>query len=255
MIKLIGGWDFSRKLENFDKDVIIVCDYIINSLPQGKKIFLQCEPSVIVGDSVEKYLLNNFHLYDFILTWNQKILDNCSNAIFYPFGSTWISNDFEIKEKIFKLSFLRGQKDFATGHRIRHQIFKLQQNIKNIPIDFRDQVSSGDVRNNFLFSDSQFTLVVENCSQKNYFTEKLMDALITKTVPIYFGCPNINDFFNKKGILTFNNVEEFFNIINNLNDKTYQDMVDSVEDNYLLSRKFEEKDWYVRLNNKIKSLI
>ena len=53
----------------------------------------------------------------------------------------------------------------------------------------------------YLFN-SQFHIAIESTSTINYFTEKLIDALITKTVPIYWGCPNIGDFFDTRGIIS-----------------------------------------------------
>jgi hypothetical protein len=41
-----------------------------------------------------------------------------------------------------------------------------------------------------------YSVAVESSSETNYFTEKLIDCLITKTIPIYWGCPNISDFFD-----------------------------------------------------------
>lgn len=43
--------------------------------------------------------------------------------------------------------------------------------------------------------DYKYSLCIENCSIKNYFTEKFTDAILCWTIPIYYGCPNIGDFF------------------------------------------------------------
>lgn len=34
----------------------------------------------------------------------------------------------------------------------------------------------------------------ENCSQQNYFSEKLLDVLLLWSFPLYWGCPNLTDF-------------------------------------------------------------
>jgi hypothetical protein len=36
---------------------------------------------------------------------------------------------------------------------------------------------------------------LENSQQENYWTEKLADAFLSWCVPIYWGCPNIYDYF------------------------------------------------------------
>ena len=44
-------------------------------------------------------------------------------------------------------------------------------------------------------------MVIENVREPNYFSEKLVDAILCETVPIYWGCPNIADFINTKGMV------------------------------------------------------
>ena len=43
--------------------------------------------------------------------------------------------------------------------------------------------------------DYKYSICIENCSKKNYFTEKFTDAILCWTIPIYFGCPNISEYF------------------------------------------------------------
>lgn len=43
--------------------------------------------------------------------------------------------------------------------------------------------------------DYRYVLALENCEQKNYFTEKLVDAWLAWAMPIYWGCPNLGDYF------------------------------------------------------------
>jgi hypothetical protein len=46
-----------------------------------------------------------------------------------------------------------------------------------------------------LLLDSSMSICIENSSQPNYFTEKIIDALLAWCMPLYWGCPNIEDFF------------------------------------------------------------
>lgn len=48
------------------------------------------------------------------------------------------------------------------------------------------------------------SIAIENSSQKNYFTEKLIDCFMTWTMPIYWGCPNIFELFPKESIRCIN---------------------------------------------------
>jgi hypothetical protein len=46
----------------------------------------------------------------------------------------------------------------------------------------------------------KFMICFENLSKENYFTEKLINAYYYKTIPIYWGCPNL-DYINLDSIL------------------------------------------------------
>lgn len=89
-----------------------------------------------------------------------------------------------------------------------------------------------------------FGAVIENTSHRGYFTEKIMDCFLLKTIPIYWGCSNIDDFFNPKGIIKFTNVDDFIYIINNLDENYYNEHLKAIEDNFQIAAKFmdyEEK--------------
>lgn len=40
-------------------------------------------------------------------------------------------------------------------------------------------------------------LVMENSQQPDYWTEKLADAYLGRAYPLYFGCPNLADYFSE----------------------------------------------------------
>ena len=77
-----------------------------------------------------------------------------------------------------------------------------------------------------------FSIVIENCKEDYYFTEKLIDCFLTGTVPIYYGCPSIAKFFNEKGILSFSNPKECFDIITTLTKEKYDEMLPFIKENF-----------------------
>tara|TARA_Y100000389_G_scaffold189574_1_gene213484 strand:+ start:386 stop:1345 length:960 start_codon:yes stop_codon:yes gene_type:complete len=42
-----------------------------------------------------------------------------------------------------------------------------------------------------------YSIAIENCCKENYFSEKFTDCILAYTIPIYYGCPNINKYFSK----------------------------------------------------------
>ena len=48
----------------------------------------------------------------------------------------------------------------------------------------------------------KYTISLENCAYPDYWTEKLADAYLAWTYPIYYGCPNLGDYFPKEAYTT-----------------------------------------------------
>ena len=82
---------------------------------------------------------------------------------------------------------------------------------------------------------------MENAQHNNFFTEKILDAFATKTVPLYWGCPNVGDFFNPKGIITWTNVTDLFDKLTSLTPWQYNSLTDVIEENYQLAIKYADR--------------
>jgi hypothetical protein len=75
----------------------------------------------------------------------------------------------------------------------------------------------------------KFNLCFENSSYPGYATEKLFEALCSKTIPIYWGSPTVEIDFNPKAFLNwhdYKNDKDFFDAIVELdnNPKKYEEM-------------------------------
>jgi hypothetical protein len=175
-------------------------------------------------------LINNADKFDLILTNIPEVLNTVKHSHLFPLGSSWVKKDFKKIDTFYEVSFLCGPKNYLKGHNLRHEIFNKIHNIKNIPV--KSMFSIDPKNKNYIFNTSQFSIIVENTVRENHFTEKIVDCLVTKTIPLYYGCPNIGDFFNKKGIITFKNSEELFLKISFLNENIYQEKLDIIEENF-----------------------
>lgn len=47
-------------------------------------------------------------------------------------------------------------------------------------------------------SDYQYSVAIENSYIPGYFTEKLFECFLTNTFPIYYGCPDLENYFDAK---------------------------------------------------------
>ena len=75
-------------------------------------------------------------------------------------------------------------------------------------------------------SQYKFTIAFENSSVSGYTTEKLMEPMLVKSLPIYWGNPNVNQDFNIKSFIEIKNKSDIDQAINNIikldtNDELY----------------------------------
>ena len=81
-------------------------------------------------------------------------------------------------------------------------------------------------------NDYMFQITIENAKRQNYFADKIYDCFVTATVPIYWGAPNIGDFFDERGILSFNHPNELQEILYSLTEEKYYSMYEYVKKNH-----------------------
>jgi hypothetical protein len=94
-----------------------------------------------------------------------------------------------------------------------------------------------------------YHIAIENEFLKNWFTEKIVDCFLTRTIPIYIGCENIGEYFNMDGIICAKNVDEVIAICNGLTPEYYNQRLAAIEDNFNRSLKY--KDFNKMLGEKV----
>jgi len=251
----VGDTRAHQDLKDFDKPTLILIDSIdvdlLNSDEFFYKFYINCEPGAMGAfDTV----IANKDKFNLIFSWDKRY-ESCDNYHFLPFGTSWItggsnidrSDEFLIDDKIMKISYLCGAKQGSVGYDLRHRIFKDQDKI-SMPKEMhmtlpRDGVGMGK---DPLFKDSMFYICIENSRIPDYFTEKIMDCFMTKTIPIYWGCPNIGDYFNTDGIITFESDEDLFGIINSLDENSFKSRESSIMENY--EKALPYRDLFYRVN-------
>ncbi len=211
------------------------------------------EPNEYFG--VGTWTIVNKDLFQLIITWDDKVLNNCPQAIYNPFGHTWLQPDQYTKPrtKKFEVAHLAGKLQMSYGHSLRHEILARENEIK-IPKRFfhtygeRDNVNMARIGKEEVFADSMFNIAIENFSHRGYFTEKLLDCFLFKSIPIYWGCSNIGDYFNIDGIKKFENVDDLIHI--HLDESYYYEFAkEAIEDNY--QRALQYLDFEQRAVDKI----
>lgn len=194
--------------------------------------------------------------------WNPKaveMLENSYDAVFFSdrnysklspkfhfafAGSNlpWCKNQ-QIFPKSKLVSMIASSKKLTKGHHLRHEYAE----------KFRDKVdvfggaagSKGVGGNNTpwpdkseAINDYMFQITLENDSYSTYFTEKVTDCFATGTIPVYWGAPDIGNYFNMDGIIL---LDDKFDI-NSLTPELYKSKIEAVKDNFERVQKLESSD-------------
>lgn len=249
---------------DFDCKVSISVDTLAYDKEADYKILFLAEPLAILP-TVNEDALRDSYEFDKIYTYDQSILDKYPQAELFEFGSSWLDfKDLKVS-KTNNISFVTSSKNQTVGHQLRLDIFEM---LKSIDIlnglryyahisskyshDKSKEIPSFHQRRNDFFETAKFHIAVENSQQRNYFTEKVIDCFASKTVPIYYGCPNIGDWFSMDGIITFQDLDELAVIIRHLDADSYSSRLKAVERNYEIAKQFHgDNDIAPRLTRKI----
>jgi hypothetical protein len=181
------------------------------------------------------------------------------NSLKFEYGTTWIDyHNYSFTEKNFSISTFFTQKRGLGGYELRNSVYQNKHKFK-IETNFFNGNGFNDPKLKNLgefkhpLFNSMFNICIENVKKQNFFTEKLIDCFITKTIPIYYGCKNINEYFNEKGFYIVDSFEDIINISNNLSEVDYYDKLKYVEDNFERSKQY--CDLRKRIVNKIEEII
>lgn len=228
--------DFWVVYEGLKKEDQTVC-------PKKNTIFITAEPP-----AVRKYSDRFLKQFDCVITCDRSITH--TNPIFQQQGLPWhigrrqeengrlsFSNVYdEMKtinsfQKDKEISVISSAKDITFGHRKRIAFINFINEYFNDKINifgrgFHDIGDKWDA-----IADYKYHVVIENSSFDDYWTEKLSDAFLGGAYPIYYGCPNINDYFSPDSLtsIDINNFEESISIIKKtIKKQQYEKSVEAI---------------------------
>ena len=234
-----------------------------------KVLVLSNESMMSPNRSTVDDVINNHEKYDLILCADDYIITFCRNACLFPYGSTWLNRVnlshpdglgtydpqvpvFRNDDKKFGVSFLASWYMLdRPGYALRAQLWnrqteitiprKFYTSVKSFSANARGAVPLPNGEKECLF-DTLYHVCIENQPVGHYFTEKIVDAFLTETMPIYWGCPNIGDYFNSEGIISFQTVDELLDKINALTPDYYHDRLNIIHENKMKAIEFANFD-------------
>lgn len=139
--------------------------------------------------------------YHRILTHNSRMLQHCPNAVFVHHGGSFLKTPFPSacpKDRL--VSIIASRKRTTRGQALRHRIAdwatKTNLDLSRYGYAYQPLENKADGHSRYMFS-----VVIENCREPGYFSEKLIDSLLCESIPIYWGAPDVSHFFDPRGMI------------------------------------------------------
>ena len=176
------------------------------------------------------------------------------NLIYCPAGSNlpWLPmlNELPLKNKM--CSMIASSKQMCQGHKYRHQIAKkymsqldLYGGACNSPrFGFDNKTTDGHPDKASAIVPYRFSVVMENDSYPDYYTEKITDCFASWTVPIYWGNPSIGENFNLDGIIILTDRFD----VSSLTVELYEKMLPAIEENNKIVQQLQMADDIIYTN-------
>lgn len=194
----------------------------------GLKVAWLIEPPSL-SDTHYRQAVELEDMFDYILTFDTSFLERGEKWLYYPLGGSWIRPEVHgITPKTRMCSIIASEKTGAVGHRIRHEI--VRQFRGRLAVMGRGYAPIGSKTAGLY--DYMYSVVVESVALDAYFSEKLIDCFTLGTLPIYWGCPSVGDFFNTDGMLVFDSLDELDAILRySLSRRDYEKRIPAMQDN------------------------
>jgi len=196
------------------------------------------EPDVIT--KLRARVISQAASFQQIFSHDPETIAALTNASLFPHGGSWIlpsavaahescllesrgslkvsssTSSWAARPKRFGISFVCGSKSQTEGHRLRLALWERQSSLNDgLASDFYisgarpGSAANGQLNRvlpskpsaKLLLFDTMFHVAIENVRQQDYFSEKLLDCFLTRTVPIYWGCPNVSSYFDISGLI------------------------------------------------------
>ena len=237
----------------FKQTVAVSCDTLFTDPSANFRVLIQCEPPSLYRDFYGM-VMTNWQNYDLILTYDDRLLVLPNAKEFLPVDA-WVG-DLECQKRD-QITYMMSSKIWTKEHRMRFMILREVEG-KNHLGSFEFMMHRSPPRipsKEDFYRNAKFNIACENQAMTNMFTEKLLDCLRTLTIPIYYGCTNIEKYFNPRGLIRFDSFDQFKDIVYSLTPDTYEQMLPYAKENHELARPYWSKNIFARIEDIVENHI
>ncbi|RLA59026.1 MAG: glycosyltransferase [Epsilonproteobacteria bacterium] len=207
-----GSCSFTFNPLEKNYDWLVIIDDISRIIPHGVEHLLCPKENTILvttePSSITRYGRAFAKQFHYLLTNQDENVLPHPNAIRSQTGNVWFyGRDYDeivsVAEptKTKKISTVCSNKQQGhTLHKLRYEFTKIMEEripeLERFGRGFRWIETKADA-----LDDYEFHVAIENHYAPHVWTEKLADAFLGYTVPIYHGCPNVYEYFPKESVI------------------------------------------------------
>ena len=197
-----GVWNDIELVEDVNEEVDFILvfnqpaeDVKTKAFEGGAWLFLQ-EPPYVRNE----YFKLNFRFVDKVISgFGDEVPNNEQCQAILPWHVNQSYDDLiklkaEDLDKQNRVSWITSNNNMFPGHQPRIDFIEY---LKSINYDF-DLFGRGYQPIDDKFdgiAPYKYSIAVENYSAKDYWTEKAIDCMLSWTIPLYYGCTNMGDYF------------------------------------------------------------
>ena len=192
------------------------------------------------------------YLYHNILVRDPKLASKYTNVHSLSLANLWVEIDTHRLPDFLKrhgISLIASMKNDLEGHKLRHKLISFDKSHTHqllTPLgrayeQFDDIVTA--------LAPFRYSVIVENCIEPHYFTEKILNCLACKTIPIYWGHESVKQYFDTSNWLFFNDLEDGYEKIKFASSGKHIVSQDKTHENYVQAKSY--KNFYKRVSEKI----
>lgn len=188
------------------------------------------EPNTVHGKHLR--LARLFHRrFHRILTKDVGLLDRLPNARKLVHGTTQVENPEAVdRTKQAMCSLIASNRGHLEGHRLRHALVEhVRAKGLDVAIMGRGYKPFGPKEEGL--APYRYSVVIENTSEPGYFTEKIVDACLCGTVPIYWGAPDIAEYLDAGGIMTCRSEADLRTALMQMSEADFHARADAIAGN------------------------
>ena len=192
------------------------------------------------------------YLYHNILVRDPKLASKYNNVHSLSLAELWVETDnIELPDFLQRrgISLIASMKNDLEGHKLRHKLISFDKSHTNqllTPLgrayeQFDDMITA--------LAPFRYSVVIENCIEPHYFTEKISNCLACKTIPIYWGHESVKQYFDTSNWLFFNDLEDGYEKIKFASSGEHVVSHDKIHQNYVQAKSY--KNLYKKMSEKI----